>query len=347
MGSFLSLIHPIHRETCVYLHDDISLSQTSAYPPFEPPASNASTFDSGFLMIDGQEIFWRYFFPNTSIMQPKNFRFSFEIWWENPDSDIDLVVDLSENEGESNSTSYYETLVPYEKILETPEGEFIHYAVWMNSTYFFMNETWASFGNEFIDEESLNLTVGIQHFVYFPIFEYTILRETSGPEIQIIHQNYDESENKLTLNLSNTSFEIVVTGLSYIKYVELIVTFLNQTTLEIEEVISRPMEVTQEPGMGTYYVPSLITTKVNQPDAGGGLMDIDTESPITASLVVVDGYGYATTKSMSILLEILYSNTTTTITPTDGNWGLMNPVIGAVSIMSVVVVILGIWKVRK
>ncbi|MFW9926721.1 MAG: hypothetical protein ACFFDM_08150, partial [Candidatus Thorarchaeota archaeon] len=147
MGCSFPLIHSIEREIFECPSDDTLISQTSEYPPFEPPASNASTQESGSLFINGQEIFWRYFCPNTTILQPKNFLFSFEIWWESPDSDIVIVVDLSENEGESNSTSYFETLLPYEKILETPEGDFIHYAVWMNSTYFFMNETWASFGN--------------------------------------------------------------------------------------------------------------------------------------------------------------------------------------------------------
>ncbi|MFW9815018.1 MAG: hypothetical protein ACFFEW_03795, partial [Candidatus Thorarchaeota archaeon] len=204
LGSLPQIIHTIDGEIFQGPRNDYLISQTSEYPPFEPPAYNANTLESGSLFINGQEIFWRYFYPNTTEMQPKNFRFSFEIWWETPDPDIVIVVDLSENEGEANSTSYFETLMPYEKILETPEGDFIHYAVWMNSTYFFMNETWASFGNEFIDEGSLNLTVGIQHFTYFPIYEYTINRDIIGPIIKIIHPNYDELENKLLLDWSNT-----------------------------------------------------------------------------------------------------------------------------------------------
>ncbi|MFX1484965.1 MAG: hypothetical protein ACFFCP_17445 [Promethearchaeota archaeon] len=347
LGSLLPIIHAIDGETSEGPRDNTLISQTSEYPPFEPPAYNASTLNSGSLMINGQEIFWRYFFPNTSIMQPKNFRFSFEIWWENPDPDIVIVVDLSENEGESNSTSYYETILPYEKILETPEGEFIHYAVWMNSTYFFMNETWASFGNEFIDEESLNLTVGIQHFTYFPIFKYIITRDTIGPIIEIIHPNYDDLENTLLLDWSNTSFQIEITGLSYIRYVKVVVTFLNQTTAEYDEFNMWPIAVEQVgdgPIDGKYFVPSLITTKM-LPDAGG-LMDIDTDHPFPTSLVVVDGYGFATSKSVSIFLQIPYSNTTTT-TPTDGDWGPMIPIVGTVSIVSVAVLYIGIRRMRK
>ncbi|MHA2426207.1 MAG: hypothetical protein ACXAEF_15570 [Candidatus Thorarchaeota archaeon] len=218
-GSIIPLMRLIEEEPFNCPPHDYQKSQTSEYPPFIPPASNASTSDNGSVWVNGQEISWRYFFPNTSVIQPKNFRFSFEIWWKTPDPGIMVVVDLSENEGLSNSTHSYETLVPYEEVLEMPDGDFIHYAIWMNTTYFFANETWASFGNEFIDEESLNLTVGIQHDTYFSLFEYTILRDTNGPLIQIIHPNYDESENKLTLDWSNTSFEISITSLSIIKYV--------------------------------------------------------------------------------------------------------------------------------
>ncbi|MHA2079462.1 MAG: hypothetical protein ACW99X_17865, partial [Candidatus Thorarchaeota archaeon] len=228
------------------------------------------------------------------------------------------VVDLSENEGESNSTRNYETLGPYEEVLEMPDGDFIHYAIWMNTTYFFANETWASFGNEFIDEESLNLTVGIQHDIYFPIFEYTILRDTSGPSIEIIHPNYDESENKLVLDWTNTSFEIIITSTSYIKSVTFIVTFLNQTTFEPQDMIIWNPDDLPVDGTGRYYVPSLITEKI-YPDAGG-LMDIDTDHPMPAGLYVVDGYGYVTSKSMSIFFETPVSNTTTTTSSTTLDW---------------------------
>lgn len=347
LGSLLPSIHSIEGETCGGPLERNLVSQTSELPPFEPPASNESTLDSGSLFINGQEIFWRYFLPNTTEIQSKNFRFSFELWWETPDSDIVIVVDLSENEGESNSTSYFETLLPYEKILETPEGDFIHYAVWMNSTYFFMNETWASFGNEFIDEESLNLTVGIQHLTYFPIFEYSITRDTIGPIIKIIHPNYDELENKLLLDWSNTSFQIEISGLRYIRYVKVLVSILNQTTAEYDEFLIWPIRLDEgvEPINGRYYVPSLITTKV-YPDAGG-LIDIDTDHPFPTSLVVLDGYGLATSKSVSIFLQTPYSNTTTTTTPTDGDWNLTWSIIGPASIAGIVVVLLGIRRIRN
>jgi hypothetical protein len=303
--------------------------------------------DSGSIWVNGQEIFWRYFSPNTSIIQPLNFRFSFEIWWKTPDVGIEIVVVLSENEGESNSTHNYETLGNYEEVLEMPDGDFIQYAIWMNTTYFFANETWASFGNEFIDEESLNLTVGIQHDTYFPIFEYTILRDTVGPTIQVIHPNYDESENKLVLDWSNTSFQILITGLRYIKSLTFIVTFLNQTTLELDDIIIwhvGDMEVEGDES-GKAFVPSVLSEMLYPPD-GGGLMDIDTDHPIPASLVVVDGYGYVTSKSVSIFLEIPDPTTTPTTPSTTIDWETMIPIVGSVSIVGVVV-LLGIRRIRK
>ena len=344
LGTYFPVVPSIEGEISDESCDYSLMAQTSEYPPFAPPASNASTLNSGSLFINGQEIFWRYFYPNTSVIQPKNFRFSFEIWWESPDPDIVIVVDLRENEGESNSTESFGTLLPYEKILETPEGEFIHYAVWLNSTYFFMNETWASFGNEYIDDENLNLTVGIQHYTYFPIFEYTVMRNASEPIIEFIHPNYDELENKLVLDWSNTSFQILISSLNYIKSVTFIITFLNQTTFELQDMIVWNMDVEQDPGTGALFVPSLITEKI-YPDAGGP-MDIDTDHPFPASLVVVDGYGYATSKSTSIYLEIPYTNTTTT-TPTDGDWTIIMPIMGTVSVISLAAVALAVRRVRK
>ncbi|MFW9965028.1 MAG: hypothetical protein ACFFCX_15770 [Candidatus Sifarchaeia archaeon] len=344
-GSIYAAIHSIEGGTLDRSLRSHQTSQTSEYPPFEPPASNASTFHSGFIWVNGQEIFWRYFFPNTSQIQPLNFIFSFEIWWENPDTDIVVVVELSENEGEQSSETNYTTLLPYEKVLEMPNGDFIHYAIWMNSTYFFANETWASFGNELIDDESLNLSVGIQHDTYFPIFEYTISRDTSGPSIQIIHPNYDELENKLILDWSNTSFQIVITSLSYIKSVTFIVTFLNQTTLELQDVVVWNGELLQDPGTGTHYVPSLITEKI-YPDSGG-LIDIDTDNPLPASFVVIDGYGYETSKSMNIFFGTPYSNASTTTPSSNGDWEKMVPIVGSVSVVGVIVVLIGIRRIRK
>jgi hypothetical protein len=71
-------------------------------------------------------------------------------------------------------------------------------------------------------------------------------------------------------------------------------------------------------GTGRYYVPSLITEKI-YPDAGG-LVDIDTDHPMPAGLYVVDGYGYVTSKSMSIFFETPVSNTTTTTSSTTLDW---------------------------
>ena len=345
LGSIIPVKHSVERETLDKPHRYHQNSQTSENPPFEPPALNVSTLDSGSIWVNGQEIFWRYFSPNTSIIQPLNFGFSFEIWWKIPDVGIEVVVDLSENEGESNATRNYETLGNYEEVLQMPEGDFIQYAIWMNTTYFFANETWASFGNAFIDDESLNLTVGIQHDTYFPIFEFTILRETDGPSIQIIHPSYDASENKLVLNLSNFSFQIIVTGLSDIVSVTLIATFVNQTTSEPDEMIFWKSENITNGEPSRLFVPSLITEKIIP--EGTGTMDIDIGFTIIASLVVVDGYGYVTSKSLTIYIEMPYSNTTTTTTPTDGDWGTMIPIVGSVSIVGVTVILLGIRRMRK
>ena len=278
------------------------------------------------------------------MIQPKNFRFSFEIWWKTPDPGIVVVIDLSENEGESNSTHYYGTLVPYEKILEAPDGEFIHYAVWMNTTYFFANETWGSFGNEFIDEESLNLTVGIQHDTYFPIFEFTILRDTSGPSIEIIHPNYDESENTLTLDWEDTSFQIAITGLNYVESVTFLITYVNLTTFEPDEMMIWNIEDLEFDGTGILAIPALITEKLTQGDVDGGLMDVDTENPISGSLIVVDAYGYETRKRVDIILDM--PNSTTTPTTTTIDWVTLAPIIGSVSIVGVAAILLGVRRRR-
>ncbi|MFW9926720.1 MAG: hypothetical protein ACFFDM_08145, partial [Candidatus Thorarchaeota archaeon] len=95
---------------------------------------------------------------------------------------------------------------------------------------------------------------------------------------------------------------------------------------------------------GRYYVPSLITSKV-YPDATGPV-DIDTDNPFPTSLVVLDGYGLATSKSVSIFLDTPYSNTESTTTSTSIDWGTLIPIAGSVSIVGVVV-ILGFWKFKK
>ena len=345
LGSIIPLIHSIEREPFDNPLGNYQKSQTSENPPFEPPASNASTLDNGSIWVNGQEIFWRYFFPNTSVIQPLNFKFSFEIWWKIPDVGIEIIVALSENEGESNSTHNYGTSGNYEEVLQMPEGDFIQYAIWMNTTYFFANETWASFGNEFIDDESLNLTVGIRHDTYFPIFEYTISRDTGGPSIQIIHPNYDASESKLVLNSTEINFQIIVTGLSSIKSATLIATFVNQTTFEPDIMIFWKSENVTNGEPSKAFVPGLITESVIPESTG--TMDIDIGFEIIASLVVVDGYGYATSKSVTIYIELPYSNTTTTSTSTTIDWETMLPIVGSVSIVGVIVILLGIRRMRK
>lgn len=336
LGSIIPLIHSIEIGTLDRPLSNYQKSQSAENPPFKPPASNASTLDSGSIWVNGQEIFWRYFFPNTSIIQPMNFAFSFEIWWKIPDVGIEIVVDLSESEGESNSTHNYGTTGNYEEVLKMPEGDFIQYAIWMNTTYFFANETWASFGNEFIDDESLNLTVGIRHDTYFPIFEYTILRDTDGPTIQIIHPNFDASENKLVLNSSDINFQIIVTSLSDIVSVTLIATFINQTTFEPDEMIFWKSENITVGEPSRLYVPSLITERIIPENTG--TMDIDIGFEILANLVAVDGYGYVTSKSMTIYIEIPYSNTTTTTTQTTGVDAPLPVVLGVVSIIGIAVI---------
>jgi hypothetical protein len=66
-----------------------------------------------------------------------------------------------------------------------------------------------------------------------------------------------------------------------------------------------------------------------------------------AGLYVVDGYGYVTSKSMSIFFETPISNTTTTTTPTDGDWNLMWTIIGLTSMGGLAIVLLGIMRMRK
>jgi hypothetical protein len=343
VGAIAPFVIPADSDFLGKLKNKYQNSQTSEYPPFEAPHANASSFDSGSIFIEGEEIFWRYFFPNTTALQPKNFRFSFEIWWANPDPNIVVIVDLSENEGDANETHNYETLYPYEEILETQGGEFIHYAIWLNSTYYFANETWASFGNEFIDEESLNLTVGIQHITYFPLFEYTITRDTSGPSIQIIHPNYNEFDNKLILEWTNTSFQIKITGLKHIRYVALMAPSLNHTTLEYDEITYWSLEdLVQDERTGIYYCPSLITEKYT---GGGGIVDIEIDPPtFSANLVVADRYGYETVKLFDISLVEPYTNTTTT---TNTGFSItQNQIILAGTVIGLVFVFIGIGKIR-
>lgn len=343
MGCIIPIMQSIDRATSDGPLNDYQSSQTSENPPFEAPASNASTLDSGSNWVNGQEIFWRYFFPNTSVIQPKNFRFSFEIWWKTPDVGIEIVVDLSENEGESNATRSYETLATYEEVLDMPDGDFIQYAIWMNTTYFFANETWASFGNEFIDEESLNLTVGIRHDTYFPLFEYTILRDTVGPSLEIIHPNYNESTSQLVLNWSDTSFQIIVTGLKYIESVTLIATFLNQTTFELDEMIFWTSEDIESGESGAAYIPPLIVEKYV---SNSGVADIDTENPIASYFRVIDSLGYETRKRLDIIIDMPYSTTPTTTPSTTGDWDTMI-IVGSVSIVGVTAVLIGIRRMRK
>jgi len=344
LGSILLLICSPEGNTFDSPLDDFQESQTAENPPFEPPASNVGTVDSGSTWVNGQEIFWRYFFPNTSMIQPRNFGFSFEAWWKNPDPGIVIVVDLSENEGESSSEETYDTLGPYEKVLETPEGDFLQYAIWMNTTYFFANETWASFGNESIDVENLNLTVGIQHDTYFPIFEFSILRDTGGPSLQIIHPNYNEGKSELVLDWSDFSFEIIATDLSDIVSATLVATFMNQTTFEPDELILWGIMDVPNGEPSQLYVPPLITERVLPNNTG--LVDIDTAS-IPSYFLVVDAFGYETRKRLTIIITNIPDLNTTTTTPTTGNWETMIPIVGSVSIVGVAIVLLGMRRTRK
>jgi hypothetical protein len=74
-------------------------------------------------------------------------------------------------------------------------------------------------------------------------------------------------------------------------------------------------------GTGRYYVPSL--------------------------MYVVDGYGYVTSKSMSIFFETPVSNTTTTTSSTTLDWETLLPIVGSVSIVGVIGIVLGIRRMRK
>ncbi|MHA2152568.1 MAG: hypothetical protein ACXAAQ_11345, partial [Candidatus Thorarchaeota archaeon] len=62
---------------------------------------------------------------------------------------------------------------------------------------------------------------------------------------------------------------------------------------------------------------------------------------------VVDGYGYVTSKSMSIFFETPVSNTTTTTSSTTLDWETLLPIVGSVSIVSVAVLLIGTRRMRK
>jgi len=303
-------------------------------PPFEAPPLNANVMDNGSLWVNGQEMFWRFFFPNTTSTQPLNFGFSFEVWWKNPNPGIIVVFNLTEIEGESSIEPHYGTVDNHEKVIQTPEGDFVQYAIWSNSTYFFANETWASLGNANIDGANLNLSLGIQHDTYFPIFEYSIHRDTVGPSIQIIHPNYNELKHELTLNESVIDFEINVTDESDIESVFLIGYFLNQTTEEIDEMILWEDFDVENGEDGRLYMPSLITEKyVN---ANGGTADID-EYSIISEFVLLDSFGQETREHLTIIVNNQNTNFTTTTT-TQGSDTPLPVVVGVGSIFGIAVI---------
>lgn len=312
-------------------------------PPFEAPPSNANVMDNGSLWVNGQEMFWRYFFPNTTATQPLNFGFSFEIWWKNPDPGIIVMFNLTEIEGDSSIEPHYGTVDNHEKVIQTPEGDFIQYAIWSNSTYFFANETWASLGNTDIDEANLNLSFVIQHDTYFPVFEYSIHRDTEGPSIQIIHPNYNELKHELTLNESVIEFEINVTDESDIESVILFGYYLNQTTEEIDEMILWEDYSVENGEDEILYCPPLITEKYV---SEAGLADIDYYS-ILSAFVLLDSFGQETREHLTIIVNIQNTNSTNTTTTTTLTTGLDAPlpvVVGVASIIGIAVIYVIIKK---
>jgi len=338
LGLVLGNYTPIHQELPESRIIESKTIVSADNPPFKAPPSNASVMDNGSLWVNGQEMFWRYFFPNTTETQPLNFGFSFEIWWKNPNPGIIVVFNLTEIEGESSIEPHYGTVDNHEKVIQTPEGDFVQYAIWSNSTYFFGNETWSSLGNANIDAANLNLSLGIQHDTYFPIFEYSIHRDMVGPSIQIIHPNYNELKHELTLNESVIDFEINVTDESDIESVVLIGYFLNQSTEEIDDMILWEDFDVENGEDGRLYVPSLITEKyVNE---NGGLMDID-ELSLLFEFVLLDSFGQETREHLTIIINNQNTNTTTTSSTTTQTTGVDVPlpvVVGVVSILGISVI---------
>jgi hypothetical protein len=312
-------------------------------PPFEPPSENASVIDNGSLLVNGQEMFWRFFCPNTTNIQPMNFGFSFEIWWKTPNVGISVVFNLTETDGESSIEKEYSTVDSHEEIIENSGGEFVQYSIWSNTTYFFVNETWASLGDESIDSRNLNLSLGIRHDTFFPVFEYSILRDTSGPSIQIIHPNYNSLKKELRINDSSISFEIYTNDSSGIDSITLIGHFLNQTTEEPDSMIlwERGYEY-NETVNGIVLIPPLIVEKyVSSNGSGGGIADLDYYS-ILSEIVVLDSFGQETRDFLTIIIDNPFVNTTTT-TGTDS---LFTPplVLGTLSVVGIVVVVAWIKK---
>ncbi len=335
LGLILGNYTPIDQEFQGSRTNVPDFSTSDDIPPFEAPPSNANIMDNGSLWVNGQEFFWRYFFPNTTTIQPLNFRFSFEIWWKNPDPGIIVMFNLTEIEGDSSVEPHYGTVDNHEKVIQTPEGDFIQYAIWSNSTYFFANETWASLGNTDIDEPNLNLSLVIQHDTYFPVFEYSIHRDTEGPSIQIIHPNYNELKHELTLNESVIEFEINVTDESDIESVILIGYYINQTTEEIDEMILWEDSDVENGENEILYCPPLITEKYV---SEAGLADIDYYS-IISKFVLRDGFGQETREHLTIIVNNPNStNTTTTTTLTTGLDAPLPVVVGVASIIGIAVI---------
>lgn len=319
---------------------DHSVSLSADYPSFKPPSTNASIMDNGSLWVNGQEMFWRFFFPNSSNVQPLNFRFSFEIWWKNPNIGISVVFNLTEVDGTSSIEKEYSTVDSHEEIIQNSEGEFVQYSIWSNTTYFFVNETWASLGDATIDDANLNLSLGIRHDTFFPVFEYSIHRDTSGPSIQIIHPNYNELKKELHVNESSISFEINVTDESGIDSVFLIGHFLNQTTEEPDSMILwESMHEINETVNGYVLIPPLIVEKYV---SNSGVADFD-EYSIPSEFVLLDSFGQETRDRLTIIISNLIANTTTT-TGTDP-WFTSPVVLGTLSVVGIVAVF--VWIKRK
>ena len=92
------------------------------------------------------------------------------------------------------------------------------------------------------------------------------------------------------------------------------------------------------------YIPGII---VETYVSNEGFMDIDLGFPIITNFIICDSFGYETRIPLTIYIDKPDSNPTTTTTSTTGDWETMIPIIGTTSIVGVIVILLGIRRIRK
>ncbi len=312
-GLVLGILSPnmiiIRPEDKVEIIDNHSSIISDEYPPFESPPSNASTTASGSIQIDGTNIHWRYFFPNTSILQPPNVEFSFDLWWEHQKEDHVISFGLSEGEGGSSVIQNYGMQNTNEKAELTPDHEFVKYIIWSNSTYFFVNHSWSLLGNPLINEECLFFSLGIISDTYHPILNYTIIRDFLSPIIdRIVHPGFNISENALYLNWTSMVFHFNATDRSNITSASLIATYVNQSTHISEEMI---LWNSSEIANGELTEVVIRQDIVEEYMDKSGYSESDPQS-ISTKLILTDKYELTTTYELTLYIDRPDNITTTT-----------------------------------